>query len=162
MNEKVSEVMSPGVATLKPRDSLKHAAAMMEACDVGPMPVCDGDRMVGILTDRDITVRAVAHGLDPRVTTVAEAMTPQAEYCFEDETIEEAIERMRKHEVRRLPVLDREMRLVGMLSLADLAMHTDTRTKAEALECVSGAMAAGGGSRHREADGRGAAEEEER
>jgi CBS domain-containing protein len=65
MNEKVSEVMSPGVATLKPRDSLKHAAAMMEACDVGPMPVCDGDRMVGILTDRDITVRAVAQARPP-------------------------------------------------------------------------------------------------
>jgi CBS domain-containing protein len=134
----VRDVMHEGVETTRPDDTVKHAAILMEACEIGPVPVCDGERLVGIVTDRDIAVRAVAAGRDPNEARVREVMT--AEHivtCREDQPLEEVVELMRRHEVRRLPVLDAQRRLIGMVALADIAQHTDVATRAAAVRAVS-------------------------
>lgn len=136
MAQKVRDVMHPGAETVRPGDTVKRAASLMQAVDVGPLPVCDGDRLVGMITDRDITVRAVAAGRDPASTPVRDAMTPDIVYVGADQDVDEAIELMRQHEVRRLPVIDCG-RLVGMVALADLARKTDEHRQAAALEGVS-------------------------
>jgi CBS domain-containing protein len=110
----------------------------MQQLDIGPLPVCDGDRVVGMLTDRDITVRAVAEGRDPRTTTVRDVMTPDLVYGFEDQDIQDATRLMEQHQIRRLPVLNRAKRLVGMVSLGDLAVRAGNPPLAgEVLEQVS-------------------------
>ena len=96
----------------------------MRRLNIGPLPVCDGDQLVGMLTDRDITVRAVAEGCDPTTTTVREAMTPDLAYCFADQDIEDAVQTMERYQIRRLPILSRDKRLVGMVSLGDLAVSS--------------------------------------
>jgi CBS domain-containing protein len=134
----VKDVMHEGVETARPEDTVKHAAILMEACEIGPVPVCDGQRLVGIVTDRDIAVRAVAAGRDPNATHVREVMT--AEHiitCREDQPLDEVVELMRRHEVRRLPVLDAQRRLIGMVALADLAEYADSATRAAAVRAVS-------------------------
>jgi CBS domain-containing protein len=136
MAQKVRDVMHAGVETVRPEDSVKRAASVMQAADIGPLPVCDGDRLVGIVTDRDITVRAVAAGRDPSSTPVRDVMTPEIVYVRADQDVDEAIELMRQHEVRRLPVVEGG-RLVGMVALADLARRTDEQRQAAALEGVS-------------------------
>ena len=138
MARTVKDVMHEGAETARPDDSVKHAAILMEACEIGPVPVCDGGRLVGIVTDRDIAVRAVAAGRDPDATRVREVMT--AEHiitCRPDQPIEEVVELMRRHEVRRLPVLDAGRRLIGMVALADLARYADVVTRAAAVRAVS-------------------------
>jgi CBS domain-containing protein len=111
----------------------------MKELDVGMLPVCgDNDRLVGTLTDRDITIRAVAEGLDPRTALVRDVMTPSVVYCFEDEDVEEAARLMKDNQVRRLVVLNRDKRLVGIVSLGDLAVDTgDEHLAGSALEAVS-------------------------
>ena len=136
MAQKVRDVMHAGVETARPDDSVKRAASIMQAADIGPLPVCDGDRLVGIVTDRDITVRSVAAGRDPSTTPVRDVMTPDIVYVRADQDVDEAIELMRRHEVRRLPVIDGG-RLVGMVALADLARKTDEQRQSAALEGVS-------------------------
>ena len=102
------------------------------------LPVCDGDRLVGVITDRDITVRGVAQGCDPKTARVQEVMTPEVIYCFDDEDVKEAAKKMEEKQVRRLPVLNREKRLVGIVSLGDLAVRTGKEELAgEVLERVS-------------------------
>jgi len=108
----------------------------LQAADIGPLPVCDGDHLVGIVTDRDITVRAVAAGRDPSSTPVRDVMTSDVVYVRDDQDVDEAIELMRRYEVRRLPVVDGG-RLAGMVALADLARKTDEQRQAAALEGVS-------------------------
>jgi CBS domain-containing protein len=93
--------------------------------NIGLLPVCDGDRLIGMLTDRDITVRAVAEGCDPTTTTVREAMTPDIAYCFDDQEVQDAVQLMERYQIRRLPILTRDKRLVGMVSLGDLAVSSD-------------------------------------
>jgi CBS domain-containing protein len=138
MARKVKDVMHRGVEVVKPDDTVKHAAIMLEADEVGPLPVCDGERLIGMLTDRDITVRAVAAGRDPSSTTVRETMTADnLAYVFEDQEVDEAVALMNERQVRRLPVINRDKRLVGMLALADLATKADERAQAEALQGVS-------------------------
>jgi CBS domain-containing protein len=134
----VKDVMHQGAETARPDDTVKHAAILMEACEIGPVPVCDGDRLVGIVTDRDIAVRAVAAGRDPNSTQVREVMT--AEHiitCREDQPLDEVVELMRRHQVRRLPVLDAHRRLIGMVALADLAEYADPVMRAAAVRAVS-------------------------
>ena len=135
---KLKEVMTPGVEVIAPEATLQQAAAKMRRLNIGPLPVCDGDQLVGMLTDRDITVRAVAEGCDPTSTTVREAMTPDIAYCFDDQAIEDAIRTMERYQIRRLPILDRDKRLVGMVSLGDLAVSSgDQRQVGETLKQVS-------------------------
>jgi CBS domain-containing protein len=137
MTQTVRDVMHVGVETVRPHDSVKHAASLMQAADVGPLPVCDGERLVGIITDRDIVVRAVAAGRDPTTTPVCEAMTPDVVCVRPEQDLDAAVRLMGMHAVRRLPVLEHG-RVVGMLALADLARHgEDLDAKAAALEGVS-------------------------
>jgi CBS domain-containing protein len=117
----VREVMTRGVETIAADSTLQDAAQKMKDLDVGPLPVCEGGRLVGMLTDRDITVRSTAEGLDPWTTKVREAMTPEVVSCFADQDVSEAARLMKEKKVRRLPVLDRDRRLVGILALGDLA-----------------------------------------
>jgi CBS domain-containing protein len=121
------DVMTRGVAEIPPAATLHEAAEMMRTLDVGALPVCDGDRIVGMITDRDITVRAVADCADPRRTRVASVMTPQVVFCFDDDDVEQAIQVMERKQVRRLVVMDHEKRAVGIVSLGDLAtrLHQD-------------------------------------
>jgi CBS domain-containing protein len=120
----VREVMTPEVEVISPETTLAEAAQKMKSLDVGPLPVGERDRLVGMVTDRDITVRATAAGRDPNTTKVREVMTEQVFYCFEDESIEQAAEIMERAQIRRLMVLNRDKRLVGIVSLGDLAVET--------------------------------------
>ena len=127
----VREVMTPGAECTRPDASLQQAAGRMKALDVGALPVCgDNDRLVGMLTDRDITVRVVAEGQDPKASKVRDVMTPGVIYCFEDQNVEEAARMMREHQVRRILVLDRNKRLTGIVSLGDLAVDAGDRKQA--------------------------------
>ena len=135
---RVSEVMTRGVECTRPDATLQEAAAKMKSLDVGPLPVCDNDRLVGMVTDRDITVRATAEGEAPTDVRVRDVMTPEVIYCFEDALVGDAALLMQQKQVRRLLVLNRDKRLVGIVSLGDLAVKTrDEGLSGEALEQVS-------------------------
>ncbi|KFC69534.1 Signal transduction protein [Devosia sp. LC5] len=118
----VSELMTRDVRIAAPNDTIEHAAAMMGEVDAGAIPVGENDRLVGMITDRDIAVRAVAQGKPPQ-TRVGEVMSADVKYCFEDEAIEDVAANMGGIQVRRLPVLNRGKRLVGIVSLGDLAVE---------------------------------------
>jgi len=136
---KVQEVMTRGVECIGPDTKMDEAARRMRDLDVGSLPVCgDQDKLVGIVTDRDIVVRGIAHGKDPKTTAVRDAMTPNIHYCFADQDVEEAARLMKDKQIRRLAVLDRDKRLVGIVSLGDLAVDTgDELLAGEALEAIS-------------------------
>jgi CBS domain-containing protein len=121
----LKDVMTSNVEVVHPNAMVQDAAKKMRDLDVGSLPVCDGQRLVGTLTDRDITIRAIAEGRDPKATSVREAMTPQIVYCFEDQPVEEAAKLMKEKQIRRLPVINRDKRLVGIVSLGDLAVDTN-------------------------------------
>lgn len=125
--EKVSEVMTRDVRTIGPQETIREAATKMADADVGSLPVGEDDRLVGMITDRDIVLRAVADGRDP-ATLVREVMTQQIKYCFDDENIDAVARNMAELGVRRLPVVNRDKRLVGMLALSNIARcgHTGT------------------------------------
>jgi CBS domain-containing protein len=135
----VKDIMTANPQCVRPDTTLREAACKMRDLDVGPLPVCgDDDRLAGMITDRDITVRAVAEGKDPMSTPVREAMTEEIVYCFEDQDIEEACRLMQERQVRRLVALNRDKRLVGIVSLGDLATETGDREKSgEVLQDVS-------------------------
>ncbi|WP_149537486.1 CBS domain-containing protein [Siccirubricoccus phaeus] len=118
---KVSDKMTRDVRLASPDDSIQQAARCMAECDTGALPVGRGDRLVGMVTDRDIAVRGIAQGkgLDTRVH---EVMTTDVKYCFEDEDLDHVARNMGEQQVRRLPVVNRDKRLVGILSLGDVAM----------------------------------------
>jgi CBS domain-containing protein len=122
---KLREVMTPNVEVIHPNASVQEAAEMMRSLDVGSLPVCDGRKMQGMITDRDITIRAVADGREARQTPVREIMTSELVYCFEDEDVEAAARLMNDHQIRRLPIINDEKELVGIVSLGDLAVETD-------------------------------------
>ncbi|MGV3721606.1 MAG: CBS domain-containing protein [Actinomycetota bacterium] len=135
---KLKEVMTRGAEVIRPEAALQEAAEKMKSLDVGSLPVCDGERLVGMITDRDITIRATSGGKDPRATPVREVMTADTKWCFEDDDAQVAAEVMAKAQIRRLPIVDREKRLVGIVSLGDLATMQDTADEAsEALEEIS-------------------------
>lgn len=115
----VSDVMTRGIRTVAPNDTVTQAAQAMRELDVGALPVCDGVRLVGMVTDRDLVVRGVAQ---ERVQApLSEVMSEGMLYCREDDAVSAALESMRSQQVRRLPVVDKDQRLVGMVSLGDLA-----------------------------------------
>jgi CBS domain-containing protein len=134
----IKDIMTPNPECIEPGATLQQAARRMRELDVGPLPVCDNDRLAGMITDRDITVRAVAEGKDPKTTAVREAMSEDIIFCFEDQDLEEAASLMEEKQIRRLAVLNRDKRLVGILSLGDLAVECGDRAKAgEILQEVS-------------------------
>lgn len=134
---KVMEIMSKGPQCVRPQDKLIDAASVMKRLDVGAVPICDHDKLAGMLTDRDIAVRAVAEGRNPRETTVGDVMSSGIVYVFEDQDVTEAADIMEKHQIRRVPVLNQGKRLVGILSLGDIATTAGTGLSGEALREVS-------------------------
>ena len=133
---RVSEAMSRDVRVASPDESICEAACSMAQLDAGAMPVGKDDRLVGMITDRDIAVRAVAAGKGPD-TPVRDVMTPEVKYCYEDEDLAHVAKNMGELRVRRLPVLNRDKRLVGILSLGDLALAEDEKVAGEAVKGVS-------------------------
>ncbi len=121
---KVNDVMTRSVQTIGPEATLEQAAARMNERGIGALPVRDGDRLIGMITDRDITVRAMAKGLDPAQATVREAMTQGVIVCRRDQTIRDAADLMEQYGIRRLPVLDHEGHLAGIVSLDDFPSDT--------------------------------------
>ena len=121
---KVSKAMTKDVKLVSPTETIKQAAQTMAELDFGSLPVGENDRLVGMITDRDIAVRAVAQGKGPD-TKVRDVMSTEVKYCFEDEDLEEVAENMGDIKVRRLPVLNGEKRLVGIVSLGDIARRDD-------------------------------------
>ena len=133
----LNRIMTEYVEVIAPQMSIQEAAEQMRSLDVGVLPVCHGGRLVGILTDRDLAIRAVADGRDPKTTTVEEVMTRHVHCCFEDQDTKEAERVMEKNQIRRLPVLDRDKRIVGIVSLGDLAIKNDENRAGVTLERVS-------------------------
>lgn len=132
---KISEVMTRDVRVVAPNQTIQEAARLMGELDIGALPVADNEKLVGMITDRDIAVRAVGQSRGPQ-TPIAEAMSQDIKYCFEDQTTDEVTANMADIRVRRLPVVDRNKRLVGILSLGDLA-HADTPDAGKALKGIS-------------------------
>lgn len=134
----VKDVMTHGPECATADATLDQAAERMKDLNVGSMPVCENDRLVGMITDRDITVRATSLSLDPASTRVVDVMTPGVQFCFDDQSVDEAASLMKSKQIRRLPVLNRDKRLVGIVSLGDLAVETgDEHLAGETLERVS-------------------------
>jgi CBS domain-containing protein len=133
---KVSEVMTRDVQTVRPEQPVQQAASFMLSADAGSIPVTDGDRLIGMITDRDIAVRGIAKGYGPD-TPVRELMTNDVICARADDDVEEIASRMSEAQVRRLPVIDEQERLCGIVSLGDLSRESDDDTASEALEGVS-------------------------
>jgi CBS domain-containing protein len=133
---KISEVMTREVQTVSPDQPVQEAANFMLNADAGSIPVTDGDRLIGMITDRDIAVRGIAKGYGPD-TPVRELMTDDLIVVRMDDDVEEAASKMSEAQVRRLPVIDSDERLCGIVSLGDLARETDDECAHEALEGVS-------------------------
>jgi len=135
----VRDVMTVGVECVRPSNTLQEVAQRMKNLNVGSMPVCDNDRLVvGLVTDRDIVVRAVSEGYDPRTTKVNDVLTSDVLYCFDDQDVQEAAQLMCEHQVRRLVILNRDKKLIGIVSLGDLAVETgDDKLAGATLEHVS-------------------------
>jgi CBS domain-containing protein len=134
---KVREIMTSNARCVGPETTLTEAARQMSDQDVGALPVCDNDRLAGMITDRDIAVRAVARGADPKSTRVRDAMTDGIVFIYEDQDVEEAARLFEAKKIRRLPVLNREKRMVGIVSLGDLAVNAGMGLGGEALKEVS-------------------------
>jgi len=132
----VSDLMTSDVRSISPRDSMRHAACAMDEWNVGLLPVCDGNSVVGVVTDRDIATRGVARGR-PLDTQVSELMSSRVECIYADESIDNVNIKMQRTQVRRLPVIDRSKRLVGMLSLGDLATKDDFDQAGATLTAIS-------------------------
>ena len=132
----VSEAMSKDVKIASPNQSIREAAQTMAKIDSGALPVGENDRLVGMITDRDIAVRAIALGKGPD-TPVREVMSKEVKYCFEDDEIDDVAQSMADIKVRRLPVLNKDKRLVGIVSLGDLAVADGPANAGEALCGIS-------------------------
>jgi len=133
---KISELMTTEVETISADQTAREAAAFMLRADAGSIPVCEGDRVIGMITDRDIAVRGIAEGRGPD-TPVSELMSDGIICAHEDDDVQAVARRMSEEQVRRLPVIDSEERLVGIVSLGDLARESVTKSAEQALEGIS-------------------------
>lgn len=134
----VSEILTPNPQCVAPNTTLEQAAQQMKSLDIGLLPICDKNRLIGTVTDRDIAIRGVAAGLDSKTTPVSEVMSHEIAYCFDDESVKAAARLMEQRQIRRLPVLNRDKRLIGIISLGDIAVRTHQENLAgEVLEYVS-------------------------
>jgi CBS domain-containing protein len=134
---KIKDIMTPDVKTVSPADTVQQAAKIMAKIDAGAMPVAENNRLVGMITDRDILLRAVAPGLAPDQCTVRSVMSDGIKYVYEDESTEDLARNMADLQVRRLPVVNRDKRLVGIVSLGDLATSGRDRETGAAIAGVS-------------------------
>jgi CBS domain-containing protein len=135
-SQSLQGVMTTDVTSLPPSATVLEAAKVMKELNIGAIPICDGRRLMGMLTDRDIVVRLVAEqrDLSEQVRTI---MTGQVDYCYEDQDADEAVHIMQDRQIRRLPIVNRERELIGIVSLGDLAVKSDTGASGEALEQIS-------------------------
>jgi CBS domain-containing protein len=133
---KVAQAMSRDVRVANPNETIRQVAHTMAEIDAGAIPVGENDRLVGMITDRDIAVRAVAAGKGPD-TPVRDVMTHDVKYCFEDEDLNHVAKNMADQRVRRLPVMNRDKRLVGMLSVGDLALKQGKKAAGDAISGIS-------------------------
>jgi CBS domain-containing protein len=133
---RVSEAMTREVRVANPGQSIREVAKIMAEIDAGSMPVGENDRLVGMITDRDIAIRAVAIGKGPD-TPVREVMSEEVKYCYDDEDLEHVAKNMGDIQMRRLPVVNRDKRLVGIVSLGDIAQKEDSRTTGKTTKGVS-------------------------
>ena len=152
----VAEVMTRDTRVVSPQESVQRAAQLMDELNVGALPVCDGHKLVGMVTDRDITIRATAAGRSPTDAHVDEVMSTDVRWCFEDESIDDVMEKMAGTQVRRVPVIshDDQKRLIGIVALGDLltksgqpqtASEAAGRISSPSAPDVSGGYSAGGG-----------------
>jgi CBS domain-containing protein len=134
----LKEIMTRDVEVVSPDATLQEAARILKTQNIGSVPVCDGTRIQGMITDRDIAIRAVAEGRDPFVTLVRDVMTPEVIYCMENQSIEDAAHIMEQQQIRRLVILNENKDLVGIVSLGDLATEGENRSlTGETLEAIS-------------------------
>jgi len=134
---KIRDIMTSGARCIGPDAPLTAAASIMRELDVGALPVCENDRLAGIITDRDIAIRGVAESRDPTITPVRTVMSSEIVYAFEDQNVKEAAHLMEEKQIRRLPVLNHDKRLVGIVSLGDVAKEASTGLSGEALREIS-------------------------
>jgi len=135
---KLSEIMTRDVVIIQPDDSLRSAAKKMRDRNIGFLPVCDGEKLLGVISDRDITIRALADGMDVNIMLGRDLMTSPAIYCFDDQEVGEAARIMEENQIRRLVVLSRDQkRVVGVISLGDVARHESADRAGRVLQKVS-------------------------
>jgi CBS domain-containing protein len=133
---RVNEIMTPGAQLMDPNTTIRDAARRMRADNLGAFPIGENDRLIGMVTDRDIVVRGVAEGRADGNATVRDVMSERVYYCFDDDEADQAAMVMAEHQVRRLPVLNRDKRLVGIVALADLGLNDDYAAQ-QALEGIA-------------------------
>ncbi len=134
---KIADVMTAEVDVVKPDQTIQQAASFMLRSDAGSIPVCDGEKLVGMVTDRDIAVRAIAEGMGPD-TPVRETMSDEVLYCYDDDDVEDVAAKMSENQVRRMPVVSREdNRLVGIVSLGDISRSNEHEIAALALDGIT-------------------------
>jgi CBS domain-containing protein len=138
----IQDIMTRTVASVQASETLQTAAQRMRDLNIGSLPVCEGDAIVGMVTDRDVTVRGVANGLPPQDTRVSEVMTGEVRWCRESDSVEDVMELMGSHQVRRLAVVDRSRKIVGIVALGDMATRQSAPTDA-ALRGISERSPAG-------------------
>jgi CBS domain-containing protein len=134
---KIREIMTPDAQCVGPEETLVDAAALMRQLDVGVLPVCNEGEVIGMITDRDIAIRAVAGARPPGTTRVREIMTPGSIFVYEDQDVDEVVHVLEEHRIRRAPVLSREKRIVGIVSLGDIAVDASATLSGKALKRVS-------------------------
>jgi CBS domain-containing protein len=135
---KVREIMTPDVECIGSRDNLVEAASLMRQLDVGVLPVCDDEEVVGIITDRDIVIRCVAENRDARLCQVRDAMSSGVVCVYDDNSVEDAVRVLEKYQIRRAPVMNRDNnKLVGIISLGDIAVDVGASLSGEALKDIS-------------------------
>jgi CBS domain-containing protein len=133
---KISDIMTSDVTVARPGDTVKDVAGKMADLDVGSLPVCDGSRLLGMVTDRDITIRAVARGLGGD-TPITEIMTAEVEYAFADVDLKDVADKMSSKQIRRLPVVDADKRLIGIVAIADIARQDRDKRVGDTVEQIS-------------------------
>ena len=126
---KLRDIMTTNVKVISPTASVQDAARMMRSLDCGALPVCQDDRLVGLVTDRDLVVRALAEDVDVEQFTVADCMTTSVTFCFENQSIDDVIRLMKEQKIRRVPVLNEARRIVGIVALGDLAVQAPQHEK---------------------------------
>jgi CBS domain-containing protein len=135
---KLKQIMTENVATIHPDDTLETAARIMRDQDVGFLPVYEGNELIGVISDRDIVVRAIAEGMDPKAKLGRDLVTSPAIYCFEDQSVDDATDLMHDNQIRRLVIMDRKTKqLAGVVSLGDLALNVEDKLSVEVLQSVS-------------------------
>jgi CBS domain-containing protein len=133
----VHEAMAPHAEWITADITLTDAAQRMRDHNIGCLPIGENDRLVGMLTDRDLACRAVAQGLDATTTQVSAVMTKGVTWCFDDETVDDVVERMEQKQIHHIPVLNRQKRMIGILSLSDLALRGPQALSAKVFRLAS-------------------------